>query len=140
MGSPMEYDAALHSLKCPKCLHGMEEITHEGIIIDRCTHCEGLWFDEDEAHHLKEIKDSHVLDSGDASEGKKWDTRVDINCPRCGKKMAESADPKQKHIWYEVCHDHGMFMDAGEFADLKHKSPLDIFRSLIKGDRSVVAP
>ena len=136
----MEYDADLHSLQCPKCLHGMTELTHEGITIDRCSHCHGLWFDGEEAHQLKAIDGSQVLDSGDANEGKKWDTRVDINCPRCGEKMHESADPKQKHIWYEVCHDHGMFLDAGEFADLKDESLLDIFRSLIKGERGVVAP
>jgi Zn-finger nucleic acid-binding protein len=138
--SEMEYDASIHSLECPKCQHGMEEVTHEGITIDRCTHCAGLWFDEDEAHYLKKIENSETLDSGDASEGKKWDTRVDINCPRCGNKMEETADPKQKHIWYEVCQEHGMFMDAGEFKDFKYESLLDLFRSLIKGDRSIVAP
>lgn len=29
----MEDDAATHSLKCPKCQHGMEEITH-GVFMD----------------------------------------------------------------------------------------------------------
>ena len=44
----MEYNAEEHSLKCPKCQHGMQEVTHEGIVIDRCTHCHGLWFDAGE--------------------------------------------------------------------------------------------
>ena len=64
----MEYDAAIHSIQCPKCQHGMEEVTHGEITIDRCTHCKGLWFDEDEAHHLKALEDSHVLDIGDAED------------------------------------------------------------------------
>ncbi len=33
-----------------------------------------------------------------------------------------------------------MFMDAGEFTDLKDESVLDWFRSLIKGNRDIVAP
>ena len=136
----MEYNPDVHSLQCPKCKHGMKEVTHEGITIDSCTGCQGLWFDEDEAHHLKNIEDSHILDAGDPAEGWKWDSREDINCPRCGKDMEKTADPKQKHIWYEICHDHGMFMDAGEFTDFQHESLLDFFRGLIKGDRSVVAP
>ena len=136
----MEYDAAIHSIQCPKCLHGMEEVTHGEITIDRCTHCKGLWFDEDEAHHLKSLEDSHVLDIGDAKTGWKWDSHADINCPHCGKEMIKTADPKQKHIWYELCPDHGMFMDAGEFKDFKFESLLDRFRSLIKGDRNIVAP
>ena len=136
----MEHDSNVHSLQCPKCQHGMEEVTHEGITIDRCSNCEGLWFDADEAHQLKNIKGSDAVDTGDPKEGWKWDSRADINCPRCGKEMEKAADPKQKHIWYEVCHEHGMFMDAGEFTDFKDESILDYFRSLIKGDRSIVAP
>lgn len=136
----MEHNPEAHSLKCPKCAHGMDEVTLGGITIDRCSNCQGLWFDEDEAHHLKNIKDSHLLDSGDSTEGWKWDSHADIDCPRCGKKMEKTADPKQKHIWYEICHDHGMFMDAGEFSDFKDESLLDWFRSLIKGDRGTVAP
>lgn len=136
----MEHDANIHSIKCPKCHHGMEEVTHGEITIDRCTHCHGLWFDADEAHMLKNLPDSHVVDHGDAKEGWKWDSRVDIDCPRCGKRMELASDPKQKHIWYEVCHDHGMFMDAGEFKDFKEQSLLDFFRGIIKGNRDTVAP
>lgn len=136
----MEYNSEVHNLQCPKCLHGMEEVTHGNVAIDRCTNCKGLWFDTDEAHQLRNIEGSEALDSGDPGEGWKWDSRADINCPHCGKQMEKSSDPKQKHIWYEVCPDHGVFMDAGEFTDLKDESILDWFRSLIKGDRDVVAP
>tara|TARA_R110001592_G_scaffold363371_1_gene685786 strand:- start:433782 stop:434138 length:357 start_codon:yes stop_codon:yes gene_type:complete len=118
----------------------MEEISHGDVTIDRCTHCHGLWFDTDEAHELKNIKGSEALDTGDATEGWKWDSHADIDCPHCGKKMEKGHDPKQKHIWFEACPEHGMFMDAGEFKDFKQESVLDFFRSLIKGRRDVVAP
>ncbi len=136
----MEHNPDTHSLKCPKCHHGMHEVSHGEVVIDRCTHCHGLWFDEDEAHHLKNLLGSEALDIGDPTEGQKWDSREDIECPHCGKPMEKSADPKQKHIWYEYCPDHGIFMDAGEFTDFKEESLLDWFRALIKGDRSIVAP
>ena len=137
----MEHNPDTHSLKCPKCGHGMEEVTHGEVVIDRCSHCHGLWFDEDEAHQLKNILGSEAVDIGDPGEGQKWDSREDIDCPHCGKQMHKTGDPKQIHIWYEVCHEHGMFMDAGEFADLKDEAGLlDWFRGLIKGDRNIVAP
>jgi Zn-finger nucleic acid-binding protein len=136
----MKFDPDVHNLQCPKCEHGMVEVSYEGVTIDRCSNCQGLWFDDDEASLLKKKVGSEVLDEGDPAEGKKWDSRADIGCPRCGKAMEKSADPKQKHIWYELCNDHGMFMDAGEFADLKEESLLDCFRGLIKGDRNIVAP
>ena len=77
----MEYDPGIHSLQCPKCRHGMEEETLDGITIDRCTHCEGLWFDGDEAHQLKSLEGSEALDSGEPHVG--WifdsnDSRQDI--------------------------------------------------------------
>ena len=136
----MEYNTESHSLKCPKCHHGMEEVSHGDVTIDRCTNCKGIWFDLDEAHQLKALKGSEALDTGDAKEGWKWDSRADIDCPHCGKRMQKTADPKQKHIWVEACPDHGMFMDAGEFKDFKQESALDFFRSLIKGRRDIVAP
>jgi hypothetical protein len=50
--------------------------------------------------------------------------------------MEKSAHWKQTHIWYEVCRDHGIFMDAGEFTDFKYDTLLDRLRGLIKGKRS----
>ena len=89
---------------------------------------------------LKSLRDGHVLDIGHAREGWKWDSRADIQCPRCGKDMEKSADSRQQHIWYEVCVEHGLFMDAGEFTDFKFESLLDRFRALIKGSRGTIAP
>jgi len=136
----MEFDKDEHSLKCPKCHHGMHEVTHGEIVIDRCSHCHGLWFDADEAHRLKSLPDSHAIDDGDRNEGWKWDSKAEIDCPHCGKRMELTSDAKQKHIWYEICPDHGMFMDAGEFADFKEETLLDWFKGVIKGDRETVCP
>ena len=35
----------LHYMKCPKCGMGLTEIDYRGIKVDRCSGCEGLWFD-----------------------------------------------------------------------------------------------
>lgn len=131
----MEYNPEVHSIECSKCGHGMEEVTYGDVTIDRCTNCGGLWFDTGEAEKLKDKWMGHVLDTGSPSEGKKWDSVDDIACPRCGKDMEKSSDPKQPHIWYEVCPEHGIFMDAGEFADFKQETLGDWFRTLIKGKR-----
>jgi len=118
----------------------MDEVTLEGITIDRCTNCVGLWFDGDEAQQLKSVHGAESLDTGDREEGWKYDSVAEINCPRCGKLMEKSADPKQKHIWYEVCPEHGMFLDAGEFTDFKHETLMDWFRGIIKGRRGSRLP
>ena len=136
----MQFDAQAHSLQCPKCGHGMHELAYQDVTIDRCTHCQGLWFDVDEAHQLKHKNGSEVVDTGDPAEGARWDSHSDVCCPRCSVQMDKSYDPRQTHIWYEVCESHGLFMDAGEFTDFKFETLLDWFRDLIKGNRDVVAP
>ena len=42
----------LHFLKCPKCGHDMKEEKHENVTIERCTHCEGIFFDAGELEQI----------------------------------------------------------------------------------------
>lgn len=42
----------LHHMKCPKCGHDLKEEDLQGIKIDRCTHCEGVFFDAGELDQL----------------------------------------------------------------------------------------
>jgi hypothetical protein len=46
----------LHFMKCPKCGHDMKEEPLEGLTVDRCTHCEGIFFD---AGELEQILTQH---------------------------------------------------------------------------------
>ena len=39
-------------MKCPKCGHDMKEEDLEGVEIDRCTFCEGIFFDAGELEQL----------------------------------------------------------------------------------------
>jgi hypothetical protein len=43
---------ALHFMRCPKCGHQMAEESLEGIGIDRCSFCEGIYFDANELDQL----------------------------------------------------------------------------------------
>jgi len=38
----------LHFMKCPKCGHDMKEEKLESVAVERCTHCEGIFFDAGE--------------------------------------------------------------------------------------------
>jgi uncharacterized protein len=41
-----------HFMKCPKCGHDMKSETLDSIEIDRCTFCEGVYFDAGELDQL----------------------------------------------------------------------------------------
>ena len=47
----------LHFMKCPKCGHDMKEEPLEGVSIDRCSHCEGIFFDAGELEQIYTRKD-----------------------------------------------------------------------------------
>ncbi len=121
-------------MECPKCNSPMREvkieILHGSVTIDRCDNCQGLWFDQGEAEALKGNWMADFVDSGDPEVGKSYNIERNVNCPRCGKRMKHVTDPKQPHLQYEVCEEHGVFMDAGEFTDYKHETPMDLFRGL----------
>jgi hypothetical protein len=42
----------LHFMKCSKCGHDMKEEKLENVTIDRCSHCEGIFFDAGELEQL----------------------------------------------------------------------------------------
>ena len=48
----------LHFMKCPKCGHDMAEEQLEGVRIDRCSFCEGVYFDAGELDEVLLKKES----------------------------------------------------------------------------------
>lgn len=48
-----------HWMKCPKCGSDLEEIDHLGILVDRCDHCHGVFFDHGELDLLLQCKRQH---------------------------------------------------------------------------------
>ena len=45
-----EQEGAL--IRCPKCVGALEEITFQGIQVDRCTDCQGVWLNPGELERL----------------------------------------------------------------------------------------
>lgn len=42
----------LHHMKCPKCGHDLKEEDLEGVKVDRCTFCEGIFLDAGELDQI----------------------------------------------------------------------------------------
>ena len=41
-----------HWMRCPKCGHELGEVEHSGIKVDRCSFCDGVFFDAGELDQL----------------------------------------------------------------------------------------
>ncbi|MDH5738024.1 MAG: zf-TFIIB domain-containing protein [Gammaproteobacteria bacterium] len=118
-------------MDCPKCQGKMEEISYgRDLVVDRCTHCQGLWFDTGEAEALKgKWMSDALIDTGDPALGRKYnDITKPVRCPRCEAVMIRTNDKRQPHIIYELCEEHGLFFDAGEFKDYKYETFIDKIR------------
>jgi len=116
-------------MDCPKCKRPMEQVTFEGIEVDRCTGCRGLFFDLMEAERLRGKHGSESIDVGDPRVGSQQNANDHIRCPRDTSPMVRIVDPDQPHLYLETCSVcYGTFFDAGEFTDWKQDSLGDVFR------------
>ncbi len=118
-------------MNCPKCQAAMEPVTFDEVTVDRCTNCKGIFFDATESRQLKHKKGAESIDTGDTRVGRQMDKITDIECPRCKTKMIRMVDVDQHHIDYEACTVcFGIFLDAGEFKDLKNFTISDYLKGL----------
>ena len=123
-------------MRCPKCRSCFESVHTRSGVVDRCTHCKGLWFDMLEHEDLKDV--ARDVDTGRASLGAVWNTVDRINCPLCpNTPLLRMVDPQQPHIWFESCpHCFGRFYDAGEFRDFAELTLGDVFKRLFAKART----
>jgi len=120
-------------MQCPKCLADMEVIDYNGIEIDRCTDCYGLFFDHMEKESLKDLKGAESIDIGDEFVGATLNEILDVPCPKCKIKMAHVFQQEPFEIKFESCPKcHGAYFDAGEFRDYMDDEVYDSFQDVLE--------
>ena len=68
--------------------------------------------------------------------GREYDKIDDIECPVCHVAMEKITDPVQTHIWMEMCPScDRVFLDAGEFSDLKYETFMDKVKGMLRRKR-----
>lgn len=48
----------LHFMRCPKCGMELIEIDYQGIKVDKCSECEGVWLDAGELEAVSKLEKS----------------------------------------------------------------------------------
>ena len=121
-----------HQIPCPKCNAPMQTMQVESTQVDRCTSCEGLWFDALEDRDVRAKESIDVLDPPGAQTENGRDTQRRVNCPRCHTLMIRMLDRQTREIWYESCPIcYGKFFDAGEFRAIQPRTLMEVLRSFI---------
>ena len=106
-------------MKCPKCqTENIGDFAVEGVTVNRCPACEGVWFDAHELTQLLAEDARHVSAllrgrSHDEADGRR------AQCPRDGATLLRFYSAIDKSVIIDACPEcHGIWLDGGEFAKL----------------------
>ena len=103
-------------MNCPKCQSTTHEMTIEGVDLDFCPSCKGMWFDKDEMAFMAELPD----DVPNISEVQKDARKTDYDCPRCGIKLEEMKFAQVQDLLIDRCPQcKGIWLDEGELPKLE---------------------
>ena len=113
-------------MDCPACKNAMITLELEGVEIDYCTDCGGIWLDAGELELLlnepdkaKHMLDSFKIDSVSTEKMRK--------CPICDKKMQKIVVGSSKPtLLIDKCRrGDGLWFDKGELQDIFDRAELD---------------
>ena len=104
-------------MNCPKCQSSIHEITFEGVTVDFCDSCKGIWFDADEMAFMLEM----ASDIPDLDEVKKDAKPTEYGCPRCeNRKLEEMKFIALHDLLIDRCPQcHGIWLDKGELPKIE---------------------
>ncbi len=127
-------------MTCPNCQKKtLQQIEFHKLPVDKCSLCQGLWFDYDELRQAKDKKDANLnwLDIDLWRESNKIAvTAGKKKCPGCQKKLYQ-IKYGGSDIEVDVCNNcQGVWLDKGEFgqiiAYLKEKVNTDDLKKYFK--------
>ena len=115
-------------MDCSGCGGAMTEFELDGVHIDRCDKCGGVWLDDGEAEALAKQNPSpkDEMQRVKLLLLKQWKTaaqdpkQVERSCPRCHRKMLRVNYQDIPGLQVETCPDHcGMYLDKGELEKVR---------------------
>lgn len=98
---------------CPKCKRPTlsEFNTSEGVVLDFCETCFGIWFDKDELADYIELS----TDIPELEEMREQARLTELICPKCNGHLEQMPFTSKSDLLIERCEScGGTFFDAGE--------------------------
>jgi Zn-finger nucleic acid-binding protein len=99
-------------MKCPNCDAELAQKTRDGVEMEVCPSCDGMWIG---GQALVQLEDE-AFDFGDDEKGSLMlgSTATERKCPQCGKLM-KNFQYRLYDLQLDFCDDgHGYWLDAGE--------------------------
>jgi Zn-finger nucleic acid-binding protein len=117
-----EFKVSPGEKKCPECSQEMRKKEYEGVVIDICENCGGVWLDKDELYHILETREEKFSQSQQEEVApekiippRPEDLIPQLNCPVCGALMQRFAFGYSSGIILDRCpNGDGVWLDRGE--------------------------
>lgn len=111
-------------MKCPKCREAsLEAMTVDGIEVDRCGTCQGIWFDNRELGALLDRAREQVKPILGGADPDDLDYHYGV-CPRDEQKLMRVKSLRNGEVTLDVCGVcRGIWLDGGEFEAIKNAQP-----------------
>ena len=100
-------------MDCPKCRKTLIVVEREGIELDCCPDCPGLWFDAGELDLLAEKNGLPGTEHDVARFAPAETAETRRSCPRCDRAMEKVWFDPSRTILVDRCR-HGLWFDRGE--------------------------
>jgi Zn-finger nucleic acid-binding protein len=98
-------------MDCPRCKIELKPEDYQGIEVDRCPQCQGMWLDYGELDQLED----KVFDKDELKGTLVYGAfKSDLHCPKCGKIMT-GFRYRANNLELDLCEEgHGTWLDGGE--------------------------
>lgn len=120
-GGDLVLETRTESIQCSACSHTMIEVQEDGVDIDVCPSCGGVWCDVGELETLIDIKQTTesqqndgVLRQSNGHASPSNDQNGLRSCPICSRPMARENFSKSSGVIVDRCRFHGFFLDKDE--------------------------
>lgn len=115
-------------MECPGCQYDMSEHELDGVMIDECKRCGGVWLDAGEAEELvkKAPTPREALQKKKLELLRQWQVaalnprETDRGCPRCPAPLMRVNYKDIPGLQIDKCKDDcGMYLDKGELEKVR---------------------
>ena len=109
----------MRAMKCPKCrTESMDVFSVEGVALERCSSCSGIWFDARELSQLLEQDARHLASLRRGRDSKELEGKKGF-CPRDDSELLRVYSSINRSVIIDACANcRGIWLDGGEFEKL----------------------
>ncbi len=105
---------------CPKCLSDLSPLTVEGVQLDLCPACRGVWLDPGELALLRGAEADLPSDQAPVTSGERRLATTTYICPRCDGAFETLEYARGTALYIDRCKScRGIWLDAGELKRIR---------------------